>query len=164
MLLTSHQIERSCEHSLNNVLGFSGACFDAGQRVLELLTDARSESFNRLGAGQVALESATVVRIIDRIYEIAGDTHKAMIESTEVQIGIMDMMLFAAIDRVSQGVLAWKAVRATVASAEQTLLGISNGGIQAVESVEQDVHQVGESLAEKKPRRSVAAGSRKKTQ
>lgn len=169
MLLTSHQIERSREHSLNNLLGFSGACFDAGQRMLELLTDARSESFNRLGAGHGALESATVARFIDQVYEIAGDTQKAVIETTEVQIGIMDMMLFAAIDRVSQsspweGVVALKAVRATVESAEQTLLGISNSTIQAVESVEQDVHQVAESIAENKPPRSVAAKSRKKTQ
>ncbi|UCV05501.1 hypothetical protein [Dechloromonas denitrificans] len=169
MLLTAPQIERSREHSLNNLLGFSSACFDAGHRLLELLADVRSESFSHREAGMSALTSPLAVRLIDQVYEIAGDTHKAIIEATQIQVGILDTMVYSAIDRVSkgspwEGMVALKAVRATVESAEQTLHGISNTAIQAVDLVEQEIRQVSESLTEKKTVPSVGNKSRKKTQ
>lgn len=184
MLLTHHQVMRAREHALNNLQGFYGACIDGSERMLALFANARSDTFNPNSFESYALDSAgfstaidrleawqekvKATRLIDRIYEISGDTHKAMIEAAEVQLRIVDLMVFAAIERARKSCpweceVALNAMRRAVESAEQNLHGIGQAAIQSVESVEQEIHQVSESLMEKNTKPKVENKRAKKT-
>lgn len=103
-------------------------------------------------------ENTLSPKLIDQVYEIIADTHKAMIEAAEAQIQVFDDILFASLERASrfspwEAEIGFNAMRSTLQSAKQTLHTMSTASIQTLSLSEQEMHQVAEILAEKpKPR------------
>lgn len=180
MFLTAQDIAHSREHSLNNLLGMSSACIQAGQRFSELLSNSSRETmqhnsrhWNLLGHGQLDaltqfpatlwLESAARnSQLLDAAYEILGEAHKALIRNAEAQVRVFDEIVFASIRRLEnsspwEAEIALDSLRNTLTSAEHTLQGMSEAAIETVEIAEQQVHQISESLGETKPARKRAA-------
>lgn len=174
MYLTSHEIAQTRDHALSNLLGLSSACFQAGQRFNELLSNSGREAIQHgskhwslFGHGQIEsmtqfpaalwLENATNVgRMLDGALEILGETHKAMIRSAETQVRVFDEIAFATINRARksspwEGDIALRAMKTTLETAEHTLAGMSAAAIETVNLAEQESHLVVESLAEQAP-------------
>ena len=187
MFLSSHEIARSREHALNNLLDFSAACIEAGQRFSELVSaNGReavhhgSRNFAQVSHGQletltqfpatVWLEnSARASRLIDSTLEIIGEANKAMIRSTESHVRMVDEMIFAAIERVKnfspreiEGGL--ETMNIALRSAEDTLHEASSRALNTLELSEQEFHQAalmaGQASA-KKTTRAPSAKTRK---
>jgi hypothetical protein len=170
MFLSSHEIARSREHALNNLLDFSAACIEAGQRFSELVSaNGReavhhgSRNFAQVSHGQletltqfpatVWLEnSARASRLIDSTLEIIGEANKAMIRSTESHVRMIDEMIFAALNRVTrtspwEAEFALHAMKNSLESAEQGLHGISEAAIKTVTLAEKEIHEAAGILA-----------------
>lgn len=170
MILSPSQIALTRDHTLQNLLGFSTACIDAGERMSELLTTAGREAVangarraDALGNGQATplsgisltpwVEIAQASQYLDRLYEIVGDTHKAAIVATKAHFRTFDQAILAAIEQARknspwEGEIALNAMRTTLESAEQGLEGLTDAAIQAVDLVEQEVHQASEAVTE----------------
>lgn len=174
MYLSAQEIANSRDHALNNLLGWSTSCLHAGHRLSELLGSASRDSvqhtskhWSALAHGQ--LESLTQFpaalwldslarnsQLLDSIYAIIGDTHKAMIRNAEAQVRVFDEIVFASIRRAEKSSpweagIALGALRSTLESAEKTLQGMSTAAIQSVELAESEVHQISESISESTP-------------
>lgn len=164
MLLSPHQIAQTREHALNNLLGVSSAYLDASQRMSELLIVSSRANLGRtsrhieamrtgefdLLSGSISLiskEKSESSQFVDQLFEIFGNTHKALIMAAEAQIRVFDEIVLASISRVSnfsprETELAFNAMRSSVEGAEHTLHGMSNVAIQTVELAEQEMHQL----------------------
>ncbi|MDP2880152.1 MAG: hypothetical protein Q8N89_01045 [Azonexus sp.] len=174
MFLSSHEIARSREHALNNLLDLSAACIDAGQRFSELISSNSREAvhhgsrhFAQLGHGQletmtqfpttVWLDSAArASRVLDGALEIMGQTHKVMIRNAESQVRMLDEMVFATINRATktspwEAELVLQAMKTSLQSAEQTLHGISEAVIETVTLAEKEIHPATEIMAASAP-------------
>jgi hypothetical protein len=174
MFLSSHEIARSREHALNNLLDLSAACIDAGQRFSELIsTNSReavhhgSRHFTQAGHGQfetmtqfptaVWLESAArTSRLLNGALTIVGETHKAMIRNAESQVRMLDEIVFATINRATktspwEAEFALHAMKTSLLGAEQTLHGISEAAIETVTLAENEIHQTTEIIAPSAP-------------
>ncbi|MBP6187953.1 MAG: hypothetical protein KA435_04055 [Azonexus sp.] len=186
MFLSSHEIARSREHALNNFLGLSDACIDAGQRFSELIsTNTRNavhqggRHFAQVGHGQLEtmfqlpvtawLESAArASRLLDGALEIASEAHKAMIRNTESQVCMIDEMAFATINRATK-TSPWEAefflqaMKASLQNAEQALHDISDAAIETVTPAENEAHQTTEVIAPSKPAPRKRAAAQQKT-
>lgn len=185
MFLSSHEIARSREHALNNLLDLSSACIDAGQRFSELISSNSREAvqhgsrqFAQAGHGQleamthfpttVWLDSAArASRVLDGALVIMGEAHKAMIRNAESQVRMLDEIVFATINRATktspwEAEFALHAMKATLQSAEQTLHGISEAAIETVTLAEKEMHQTTEIMAASAPAPRRRAASTKK--
>lgn len=176
MYLSAQDIALSRDRTLNNLLGLSTACFDAGQRLAELVSTGSREAiqqgsrhWSQFGHGQ--LESASQLpttlwleqssrasRLLDAAFEILGETHKAMIRSAEAQVRVFDEIVFTTLDRAHktspwEAEIAIGALRTTLQAAESTLHDVSAAAIETVEVAEQESHQLSQNLAESKPAR-----------
>ncbi|MFZ2971133.1 MAG: hypothetical protein WA049_00725 [Ferribacterium limneticum] len=186
MYLSSHEIARSREHALNNLLDLSAACIDAGQRFSELISSNSREAvhhgsrqFAQVSHGQldtmtqfpttVWLDSAArTSRLLDGALAIIGETHKAMIRNAESQVRMLDEMVIATINRATktspwEAEFALQAMKSTLQSAEQTLHGISEAAIDTVTLAENEIHQTAEIMAPSAPAPRRRAASSKKT-
>lgn len=174
MFLSAHEIAESREHALNNLLGLSQACIEAGQRLSQLLSStsreaihhgskhwslfghSRQESVNQAPFTAWLENAARASRMLDSTLEIIGETHKAMIRSAENQVRVFDEIAFASINRAArsspwEAEIALNAMKSTLQSAEQTLHGISVAAIETVDLAEREVHQAAATIAESKP-------------
>ena len=174
MFLSQNEIAQTREHTLNNLLGFSAACFAASQRLTDLFSAAGrdalhlgSKQFAQFGHGQLDsltnfpsilwLEnSVRSTKLLDAAHEILGEAHKSLIQSAEAQVRVFDEIVFATINRAAksspwEGEIALAALRTTLESAEKTLHGISAAAIETVDLAENEVHQIAENLTENKP-------------
>lgn len=165
MFLTQHEISQSRDYTLNNLLGLSSACLEAGQRLSELFSShgrdalyASSQQFSRFGHGQLdnlthfpaALwleHSSRTSKLLGAAYEIVGETHKMLIHSAEAQIRVADEMAYSSLDRLArnspwEAASALKAVRCSLESAEQVMHGVSAAAIVSVDLAEQEVQQL----------------------
>lgn len=186
MFLSSHEIARSRDHTLNNLLDLSAACIDAAQRFTELLSSNSREAvkhgsrhFSPVEHGRletmsqvpttVWLESAARAgRLLDGALEILGETHKAMIRNAESQISMVDEMVFATINRATrtspwEAEFALHAMKASLQNAEQALHDMSDAAIDTVTLAEKEIHQTTEILAASAPAPRRRAASGKKT-
>lgn len=173
MFFTPQQISHSRDSTLSNLLSLSNACIEASHRFAELVSGASrdaihhgSKQFAQLGHGQLDslsqfpaalwLEgSARSSRVLDHAYGIFGETQKAWLESTEAQIRILDEIVFSSIRRAEkatpwEGEFALGILRTSLQTAEQTLHGVTAAVVDTVETSEQEVHQITESLSENK--------------
>lgn len=164
MFVTRHQLAQSREHALINLLDISTTYLNASQRMSDLMAETSRQRLDKLSqaefsspteAGKIFWpDQAQTTQFINEIYEIASDTHKAMIESTEAQIRVFDEIVFASIERAKnfspwETEIAFGAMRSTLENAEQGLHDISTAAIQTVELADQEIHQVSAELAEK---------------
>lgn len=156
MLLSAHEIAHSREHALNNLLGLSAACIEAGQQLSEIIAatgrDALhhgSKHWAQFGHGQIEslaqfpatawLEnSSRTSRLLDNALAILGHTHKAMIRNAEAQVRVFDELTFATINRLARSSpweieIGLQAMKATLQAAESGLHDISTAAIDSVE-------------------------------
>ncbi len=185
MYLSSHEIARSRERALNNLLDLSAACIDAGQRFSELISSNSREAvhhgsrhFAQVGHGQLETMTqfptavwldgaARTSRLLDGTLAIIDETHKAMIRNAESQVRILDEIVFATINRATK-TSPWEAefsllaMKSTLQSAEQTLHGISEAAIETVTLAENEIHQTSEIMAPSAavPRRRAASSKK----
>lgn len=178
MYLTPHEIAQGREHALNNLLGLSTACLEAGQRFSELFASAGrdtlhagSQHLNRFGHGQLdnlshfpadfwCEHSARSSKLLDQACAIVGDTHKMLILSAEAQLRAVDEMLLAGLERAAksgpwESEIALNALRTSWQTAGNTLRGMSIAAVDTVTLAEQEVHQIADHLAdapEQKPK------------
>lgn len=173
MLFSPQQVAHTRDHTLLNLLELSSACFEAGQRFSELLATAsrdalhhNSKHFTQFGHGQIDTmtnfpanfwldSSARHSRLLDSTCEIFGEAHKALIQSAEEQVRVFDKVIFSTLNRVAkatpwEGEIALNTMRTVLESAEQTLHGMSVTAVKTVDIAEQEVHQITESLIDKK--------------
>lgn len=174
MFLTPEQVAQTRESTLKNLLGLSSTCFATSQRLTDLFSAASRDALH-IGSKQVAqfghgqldsltafpaslwLEnSARTTKLLDAAYEILGEAHKSLIQSTEAQVRAFDQIVFATLNRAAknspwEGEIALEAMRTTLESAEQTLHGMSAAAIETVELAADEMHQVAESIKENKP-------------
>lgn len=179
MYLTAQEIANSRNHTLNNLLSFSDACLEAGQRISRLLTEAGREAlqqgsrqWSQLGQGQWEnvgqfpaapwlAGSSQQGRWLDQWLHIFGEAQKSLIRSAEAQVRVFDEIVFATI-RHSEKSSPWEAgivlgaLKTTLSAAESTLRGASATAIEAVEIAEQEAHEIAGSLADSKPARQPA--------
>ena len=176
MYLSAQDIAHSRDRTLNNLLGLSAACFDAGQRLAELFSAGSREAiqqgsrqWSQFGHGQLEsvsqlptalwLEhSSRASRLLDAAFGILGETHKALIRSAEAQVRVFDEIVFATLDRAHkaspwEAEIAIGALRTTLQAAESTLHDVSAAAIETVEVAEQESRQLSQGLAESKPAR-----------
>jgi hypothetical protein len=174
MYLSANEIAQSREHALNNFLGLSSVCFNASQRLAELLSlssreavEFGSKHLSTIDHCQMAtatelrtaawLENAARAgRRLEEALEILGETHKAMIRGAEAQVCVLDEMAFASLRRVTrtspwEAELALNVMTVTLQGAEQTLHGMSAAAIETVDLAQQEARQTVESLAEAEP-------------
>lgn len=185
MLLSPHKIAQTREYALNNLLGLSSACLDAGQRMSELLGAGGRASLSRCQRHLKAVSSgefdplADSIRLmwhertesshfLEQFLEVLGSTHKAMIEAAEAQVRVFDEIVLASIARVSdfsprETELAFDAMRSSLEGAERTLLSMGNVAIQTVELAEQEIHQLSDNLADKSNNSSKSPSRSRKT-
>jgi BMFP domain-containing protein YqiC len=188
MFLSAQEIAHSREHALNNLLALSSNCFQASQRLNELLSAASrdalhhgSRHFAQFGHGQLDVltqlpanlwleQSIRSSKLFDSACEILGETHKAMIQSTEAQVRVIDEIVFASINRVAktspwEGEIALNAMRTTLEGAENTLHSVTEAALDGVDLVQRESHEMTAPLVEAKPaRKRPAARSRKPAQ
>lgn len=173
MFLTPQQITQTRDHTVDNLLELSSACFDAGHRLSELFASAGRETlqhgskhFSQLGHGQLDTmthfpttlwleSSARQSRLLDNACAIISDAQKAMIQSTEAQVRVFDKIIFTSINRMAktapwEGEIALNTMRSAMQSAELALHGFSAAAVDTVELAEQEVHQITESLTDNK--------------
>lgn len=169
MFLTQHDIAQTRDYTLNNLLGLSSACLEAGQRLTELISShsrdtlyAGSKQLSQFGHGQVdnltqfpaALwleHSSRTSKLFGAAYEIIGETHKMLIHSAEAQVRVLDEVTCSSLDRLArnspwEAAIALNTVRSTLESAEQALHGVSTAAICGVEQAEQEVQQLSAAL------------------
>jgi hypothetical protein len=174
MFLSAHEIARSRDHALSNLLDLSTACLEAGQRFAELVSSTSREAIHHgskqwslFGHGQIEsmtqfpatawLEnSARASRLLDNTLEILGETHKAMIRSAESQVRVVDEIVFATINRATKSSpweleIGLRAMKTTLETAETTLQGMSAAAIETVDLAEHEVRQIAKSVAGTKP-------------
>lgn len=174
MFLSAHEIARSRDHALSNLLGASEACLEAGQRLSELFSATGREAIHHgskhwslIGHGQVETltqfpatlwleNSARTSRLLDKALEILGEAHKAMIRSAEAQVRAADELVFASLNRATRSSpweveIGLRAMKTTLETAESTLQGINAAAIETVDLAEKEVHQLAASVAEIKP-------------
>ncbi|MBL8429147.1 MAG: hypothetical protein JNJ95_04550 [Dechloromonas sp.] len=185
MFLSSHEIARSREHALNNLLELSAACIDASQRFSELIsTNTRnavrqgSQHFAQVGHGQLEamiqlpatawLESAArASRLLDGTLEIVGEAHKAMIRNTESQVCVMEEMALATINRANK-TSPWEAeffllaMKASLQNAEQALHEISGAATETTIPAENEAQPTTEVITPGKaaPRKRATANQK----
>lgn len=179
MYLTAQDIANSRNHTLNNLLGLSDACLEAGQRVSQLLSSVSREALHhgsrqwaQLGHGQwetasqfpaaIWLEGTSRhSQLLDQWLTIFSEAQKSLIRNAEAQVRVFDEIVFATI-RHSEKSSPWEAgialnaLKTTLSAAESTLRGVSAAAIETVEIAEQEAHQIAGSLAESKPARKRA--------
>lgn len=181
MFFTAQQIAESRELSLNNLLGASTACLEAGQRLNELLANSGRDALHsggqhhsRFGHGQgdVLLQlpatlwlehSARLGCLLGGACEILGETHKALIQNGEAQIRALDDIAFASLDRLAwnspqEAAAALKTVRHTLESVEQGVHSASAAALGSLELAGQEIQQIIEAHpenTEQKPKASV---------
>ena len=110
MFLTSSTVFRSRVHALHNLAELTAAQIDIVERVSDLVASTTRASFDRIGqkgfaaftpnTSDSSLEAPIAVQFIDQMFEITGDSQKALIKTAEAQIHMVDEMIFAAIERV----------------------------------------------------------------
>lgn len=184
MFLSSHEIARSREHALNNLLDLSAAWFDASERFSALFSANRREAtltggrhWANMGDGQIhaviqipatlLLENAArASRLLDGTIEIIGETHKAMIRSAESHVRVADEIVFATINRATktcpwEAELPLKAMKASLQSAEQGLHDLSTLAIESV-TLAEGIHETSGNLEVQKPLPRKRAASRQK--
>lgn len=148
MYLTQHEIAQSRDYTLNNLLGLSAACLNAGQRLAELFSSSGrdalhsgSKHVSQFGHGQLEAltqfpatlwleHSARTSKLLGNAYEIVGETHKMLVHSAEAQVRIFDEMAFSSLKRLEkisprEAEVALQAVRSTLETAEQAMHGVS---------------------------------------
>ena len=181
MFLSAHEIARSRDHALSNLLGLSDACLAAGQRFSELFSSTGREAIQHgskhwslFGHGQIEsmtqfpttlwLEnSARSSRLLDSALEILSETQKAMIRNAEAQVRVVDEIVMATINRATKASpweveIGLRAVKSALETAETTLQGISAAAIETVDLAENEIHQIATSTTENKlPARKRAA-------
>jgi len=169
MFLTQHDIAQTREYTLNNLLGLSSACLEAGQRLGELFSShgretlrAGSKQFSLFGHGQLeqltqfptALwldHSTRASKLFGAAYEILGETQKMLIHGAETQVRVLDEVTCSSLNRMArnspwEAAIALNTVRSTLESAEQALHGVSTAAIRGVEQAEQEVQQLSAAL------------------
>lgn len=184
MYLSAQEIARSRDHTLNNLLNLSTACIDAGKRLSEALATTGRETVHH-GSKQATLfshgqlESLTQFptglwldnasrssRLFEMACDILGETQKTLIHATELQIRVVDEMIFAGLNRAAKAA-PWEASiaiatwRNSLASAETTLHEVSNAAIETVELAEQEASEISRQVDEHlSPRRRPATRPR----
>lgn len=173
MFLSAQQIADSRDHTLNNLLGLSAACLEAGQRFSELLSTAGRDALHHgskhlalFGHGQ--LESMTQLpttlwleqsvrhsKLLDTAFGILGETQKTLLQTAEAQVRVFDEIAFATINRAArsspwEGEIALTALRSTLENAEKALHEINVAAIESVGQAETVKQQVTESVTDKK--------------
>lgn len=163
MFLPPATILKSRIHLLHNFAEITSAQLDTVERVSELFADAaranldhmgqRNEQFKEAGFAPSADKSSEpkremqiALQFVDEMFKIAGDSHKALIKTTEAQIRIVDEIIFAAIARVSnfspreiEG--GFETINIALKGAEETLHEVSSAAIHTVELSEEEFHQ-----------------------
>lgn len=179
MFLTSSTVFRSRVHALHNLAELTAAQIDIVERVSDLVASTTRASFDRIGqkgfaaftpnTSDSSLEAPIAVQFIDQMFEITGDSQKALIKTAEAQIHMVDEMIFAAIERVKnfspreiEGGL--ETMNIALRSAEDTLHEASSRALNTLELSEQEFHQAalmaGQASA-KKTTRAPSAKTRK---
>lgn len=120
MFLHQHEIAQSRDYTLNNLLGISAACLEAGQRLSELFSShgrdalhASSQQISQFSHGQLDqltrfpatlwLEhSSRTSKLLSATYEIVGETHRMLFHSAEAQVRVADEITYASIDRLTR--------------------------------------------------------------
>ncbi len=171
MYLSAQEIAAHRNRTLSNLLGLTTACFEAGQRLNNLIAAAGRDAMHH-GSRQLMAASHDQIdamgqapvnfwlaqsirqgRLLDQACQIAGHAHKALIEGAEAQLRIVDDILLTGIRRGEKSSpweveLALGALRHSLESAEKSLHEISRAATDSVERVEQEIHDIAESLDE----------------
>lgn len=171
MFFTQHEIAQSRDDTLNNLLGISTACLNAGEQLSELfanngraalhasreqlsqLGDNRLDTLNHFPAALWLEHSSRTSKLLGTAYEIIGEAHKMLIQGTEAQIRVFDEIGLSSLQRLSRNSpweagLALNAMQQTLTAAEQALRGISSAAVGSVALAEQEVQQITETLSE----------------
>jgi hypothetical protein len=180
MYLTPQQVAQTRDHTLSNLLGMSAACLEASRRFAELLASTGRESLHQgsrhlalFGHGQLDalthfpttlwLEgSSRQSRMLDHAREIFGEAQKALIQTTESQVRVLDSIVFASLGRLAknspwEGEIALKAMRTVLETSEQSLHEISAVAVETLTPSSQEAHAIGESQTEQKTPRNAPA-------
>lgn len=165
MFFTAQQIAESREHTLDNLFEVSSACLEAGRRLNELFANSGRDALHSgaqhlarcaPGHGDVLAQlpatlwlehSARLGCLFGGTCEIIGETHKALIQSSDAQIRALDGIALSSIDRLAwnspqETVVALKTVRHTLEAVEQGVLSASSAAIGTLELAGQEIQQI----------------------
>ena len=113
MSLTPNDLIASRDRSLNHLLGLSGACLEAGQRLSDLLAAVSREALQQggrqlaqFGHGQVESLAGLPFslwlehhqrsqRFVDAAWAILGDSRRQWLENAEAQVRLLDQLALA---------------------------------------------------------------------
>lgn len=183
MFLSAEEIASSRLQSASHALALAAACMQAGHRLHELFSAAsrdavqhgtrqmahfghgQFESLSQLPAILWLESSVRHSRLVDDACSIFGEAHKALIESAEAQVRIIDDAIFAGLRRASrlspcEVAVTLQAWRTATESSEQTLPGVSEAASETIDLAEREVHQISAPL----PPRQPASRSRQRKQ
>ena len=187
MYLSTQEIAASRNRVLGNLLNLTSACIEAGQRMTTLFAAASRDALHhggkhlaQVGHGQLETMTQASVnfwlensirqsRLLDSAYCILGEAHKALIESTEAQIRVLDAMAFTGIRRTAKSSpweveIALGVLRTSLESAEKSLHEISLAAADTVDQASQEMHQLSAGLSDPKAvQKAAAPRSRSKT-
>lgn len=170
MFLSTEEIATSRQQAAGHALALMAAWMQAGQRLYALLSAASRDAVqhgNRqlahLAHGQFeALNQQPALlwldgsvrhsKLLDDACSILGEAHKALIQSAEAQIRVIDDTIFAGLRRASR-LSPWEVAvvlrtwRTALESSEETLHGVSEAASETIDLAEREIHQVSASLA-----------------
>ncbi len=162
MFVSAFEIAQSRQHTLNNLLGFSHTCLDAGQRWNAAFTGHLRQLLARRGECVAIVspsdftehyrqDSAQSSALFEESLAILGDVHQAMISHAETQVRVFDEIAFALIRHAEQSspwesILALNILKTTLTSAENTLHEMGVATSETLALAEQETQQLIETM------------------
>lgn len=168
MYLSPQEIAASREQTLDNLLALTASCLSAGQRACEISTEVcrdgvqhAGRQWRTLGHGQLdsllqfplALWLDGLTRygdLVDRNWQLFGETQKAILRSTQSQVSVFDGLLFAGLRHAKkfsplETVIVLEAMRTTLDDGERAWHDIGQAAETQVDALSEQVHQAIES-------------------
>lgn len=164
MYLSSHEIARSRDHVLSNLLSLSEASLEAGQRLSALCSSSSREAIEQIGKEFSQLEAGRLESIplfpaalwldnaarasqaFDHSLDILAEAQKAAILSADANVRIVDEIFFSSLNRAIRN-SPWefefglRAMRSSLETADAALHDMSVSAIETVERLENEGHQ-----------------------
>lgn len=165
MYLSSHEIARSRDHVLSNLLSLSEASLEAGQRISALCSSSSREAIEQIGKQLSQLEQGRLESIslfpavlwldnatrasqaFDHSLDIFAEAQKAAILSADANVRIVDEIFFSSLNRAIRN-SPWefefglRAMRSSLETVDSAMHDVSVSAIETVERLENEVHQI----------------------
>lgn len=135
---------------------YAGLFMESGRRALELGSSlpATSQTSPAQWLQQTGSEST---RVLEAAYEIACDTHTALIAAGEAQVKRFDQVVRSALQRAAdwspwESAIAFDALRSSLDSAENTIHEMTEVATQTIEVAEKEARLIASAVVPAAPR------------